>query len=569
MNYDELMRQALEGGAPSTGGIDYGALMADALKSGAPARPTPLQVAPDAFKGAKLSFATPFGRINTPIPLPEDAARALAQLGSGFADFGLGMRQLMASDKPKGLGDLVTGESERSLLIREADEKRRTDAVLNNDLAGKTMNVIGQAAPTLAIPFGYLGRLGAAAPIVEGAIAGGAAGAAAPVGTGESRGFNTAVGMVGGALLPAAVQGVRSAVTPNAAGQSLVADAARFNIPVGAADVSTNPMIRGFRSFANDLPVVGAIGANQKTAQQTALNRAVNAQMGATGDTVTAQSVQAAKTARGNEMQQIWNNNDVVVSPDLFQTMARLRQEASRLPQGEAGRLNNWIDEFLGRVQQGQNGQAIIPGADAYALQSTLRRQADSAQGFLKDHLSDLRQSVISAFNQSVSGPEAQALTAARTQYKNAKTIENAINKAEVGTAGRVDGDVPAALLPEAVRSSYRNLTTGPGEEMAALARVASRVVADRAAQTGGSPRAMMQNMGIGGLLTGGGYLGAGPFGAGATLSGIGLLNAALGSPAVLRAFNNPPMLPNAFYAGASALPAMTLPMMLQAPALP
>lgn len=565
IDYDELMRQSMSGGgAPSAGGIDYDALMADALKGGAPARPAPLKADPDAFKGAKLSFATPFGRINTPIPLPEDAARALAQLGSGFADWGVRGRQLLASDKPRGLGDLITGDSDAKRIEREIAEKRRTDAVLNSDLAGKTMNVIGKAAPLLAIPVGWSGR-----PILEGAAAGGVAGFSEPVGAGESATFNTLAGTAGGALLPAGVQGVRSALTPNAAGQSLAADAARFGVPAGIADVSSNPLVRGFRSFANDLPVVGSIGANQKAAQQTALNRAVNAQMGATGDAVTAQGVQAAKTARGNEMQQIWNSNDVVVSPDLFQTMARLRQEAANLPQGESARLNNWINEFMGRVQPGQNGQAIIPGSEAYALQSTLRRQAESAQGFLKNHLNDLRQSVIGAFNQSVTGPEAQALTLARTQYKNAKTIEDAIKKAEVGTAGRIDGDVPAALLPEAVRSSYANLTTGPGEEMAALARVASRVVADRAAQTGGSPRAMLQNMGIGSMLTGGGYLGAGIPGAAATVGSLGLLNAALGSPAVLRAFNNPPVLPSGLIGASSALPAMTLPMMLQAPALP
>lgn len=77
------------------------------------------------------------------------------------------------------------------------------------------------------------------------------------------------------------------------------------------------------------------------------------------------------------------------------------------------------------------------------------------------------------------------------------------MQKAEAGTAGRTVGDVPAALLPEAVRSSYKaGIASSP---FADLSQIGSQFVADRVARTGGSGRAMIQNSALGtGLMLGG-----------------------------------------------------------------
>ncbi len=132
------------------------------------------------FKG-NLQFASPFGTLDTGIPLPQFLNKGLAQFGSGVADWGLGLDQ-MRGKAPQGA----------------AEVKRATDAQLNEDWAGKGLHFAGKVAPALAVP----GIGGAAGMIGTGALAGGLSGLFEPTAQGESRGMNTAVGAGLGGILP-------------------------------------------------------------------------------------------------------------------------------------------------------------------------------------------------------------------------------------------------------------------------------------------------------------------------------------------------------------------------------
>ena len=489
-----------------------------------------------------LRFATPFGTIDTGLGLPEAVNRRLAQFGSGMANWGLGARQLVASDKPQNLSQIVTGQTESAQLKQEAADKRRMDAQLNDGFGGKALHFLGEAAPALALPTGYLGMLGRLAPVAEGAIGGGAMGAAQPTVEGESRGLNTALGAVGGAAVPAVIAGAKALARP--ADAATVALAEKYGIPVGVSDASNSKFLKGARSVLNDTPIVGMGGKAQDAAKQEALNAAVGGTFGAAEKKLTPEVLDAAKGKIGAELDRVWNNNTLQVDPQLLGTVQSLRAEAAKLPQGEGARLTGWIDDILSKVQTDANGNAIIPGDVANKLQSKLGRDVASAQGFLKDSLGTLRRDMIDTFNRSVTGADADALTLARSQYKNLKTVQPLLDKGMVGTAGREAGDVPASLLPEAVRKSFPNLSTQTNQPpLAELAQVGSRYVADRVAQTGGAPRALIQNGLLGGMLTGGGMTaGLGPT---AAAVGVGaptaaLLNQALGSPTIRKILTEP-----------------------------
>ena len=115
------------------------------------------------------------------------------------------------------------------------------------------------------------------------------------------------------------------------------------------------------------------------------------------------------------------------------------------------------------RFSKGANGQIVIPGDVANRFQSTIRRTSESAQGFLKNDLSELRKEVLGAFNRSVSPDDAAALALTQKKYKAFKTVEPLLAKGEAGVAGREAGDVPAALLPSAVFNSYKgNVAASP-----------------------------------------------------------------------------------------------------------
>jgi hypothetical protein len=134
-----------------------------------------------------------------------------------------------------------------------------------------------------------------------------------------------------------------------------------------------------------------------------------------------------------------------------------------------------------------------------------------------------------------VAPADAAALTMTRAQYKAFKTIEPLLQGAEAGVAGRAVGDVPASLVPQAVRQSYQGGISG--SPLGDISQIGSQFVADRVARTGGGPRAMFQNSVLGTGLT----LGAmnTPAAAAVSIPAAIALEALLASPKAARALSS------------------------------
>lgn len=343
-------------------------------------------------------------------------------------------------------------------------------------------------------------------------------------------------GAVIGATLPVALQGVKKvgqaavkALQPaDDATAALARKALDAGAPIGPADISGNSMVKGVRSILNDNIVSGGVGRRQGAAKQAWFNQQVGKTFGAEADSLTPQVMDKAKQQLGAKFDKIWNNNSMLVDDALLSDLSRLRTNAEMLPKSEAKRLLGLLDDLEGRVAAGPNGSMVVPGDVANRFQSTLRRTADSAQGFLKNDLTELRSAVLRAFNRSVSEADSAALRGNQAAYKAFKTVEPLLNKAEAGVAGRVSGDVPAALLPQAVANSYRNGVAGA--PLAEVAQMGSQFIADRTLQTGGSAKAALQGLAIGGLLGTGGL----PMALVGAPVAIGM-NKALGSAALSR----------------------------------
>lgn len=468
------------------------------------------------FSG-NLRLATPFGTLDSGIPLPEGVNRRLAQYGSGVADWLLGARQIAGGDTPE--------------LRQQADTKRKLDEQLNNDAFGKVLSFAGKASPAMAIP-----QI-AGAPIVSGALAGLSSGFVEPVGEGDSRLSNTVFGGTLGAAVPGVFGLARRAARPDQATADLARRAGQYGIPVAPADMAANPLVRAVRSVTNDIPVVGVPGAVHRNAQQEALNRAVGNEFGAPAAKLTPDVVDAARRRMGAEFDRIWNNNSLVVDVPMLQRFQALRSSAQDLPAEEARRTLAALDDFMSKVNPGPNQAPMVPGDTANKFQQWLREKAGGNSLFAKD-AAEMRKTILETFNRS-NPNDAAALTLNRSQYKAFKTVEPLLDKSAAAVAGRVEGDVPASLLPGAVAKSYPGLssqTNQPG--LADLSRIASRFMVDRSAQTGGSPRAIVQNTGL--TLGGIGGIFADPFLGGLVASGSLATNAALNSGLAGRALINP-----------------------------
>lgn len=452
-----------------------------------------------------------FGPFDTGLSLPEGVNKRLAQLGSGVADWSTRVDQLLGKASQQ-----------------DVSEKRRIDSLLRDDFYGKALGVVGQALPSLAIP------AAAGAPVLSGALAGGVTGFMQPVGPGESATANAAMGAGFGAAIPAAGKAMSWAASPSADVAATAAKAEKYGIPVGAADLSSNGVVKGARSFTNELPIVGIPGQMLKSKQEDALTKAVGATFGAPVARLTPDVMDAAKRRMGSEFDRLWGNNNLVVDGQMFTAMQNLRQAAQSLPAGQRANVIGKIDDLWSRAAPGAGGAPTIPGQTANEFQQFLREQA-KPNSALEYEFSTLRRAIIDGFNRSISPADAAALTLNRSQYKAYKTVEPLLDKGVVGTAGRAEGVVPSALLPEAVRRSYSGLssqTTTPA--LAELAQVSGRLLADRTPQTGGSARAMLQNMGIGAGLTASSSVA--PMTTALGVAGGAALNAALNSPRLAKA---------------------------------
>lgn len=443
------------------------------------------------------------------------------------------------------------------------------------EVAG-TMGVGGSIANTL----GRLPGAARAAPVLESIRTAGMSTGLPAATTRMGQAANMLPRMLGGGVTGAAAAGL---VDPNAAGAGGVIGAAappalkatgelfraggrmlapnvnnrelaskainQYGIPLGPADVSGSRGTKALRSVLNDAPLVGGIGERQGERVREGFNRAVGQTFGADAPKLTPDVVDAAKGRMGAEFDRIWNRNNLQFDGDLFGKLQELRQSVAKSPQGEAARLSSWLDDIESKMVQGPNGELSMPGEVANRLQSKLRQDAEKATGFLKSDLEDLRKSVIGAFNRSVTPEDAAALTKNRGQYKAFKTVEPILQKSEVGTGGREVGDVPAALLPEAVRKSYGSRVAG--SPFADLSQIGSQYLVDRVARTGGGPRAAIQNSALGSALAFGAFnnplsLAAVPLAAG-TQQLLGspqvlnaLMRASQGNPQLANALMNP-----------------------------
>lgn len=476
-------------------------------------------------------------------------ATILAPIDAGARALGVQNDFIGRTDRRQAMDQALTGMGADTSSMAFGGSKLAAEIAGTAGVGGllaKMAAAVG-AAPSLVTALSTSGAT-TGAPAATGLLASTAqqalrAGAGATVG-GASAGLvdpsAAGTGAAVGAVAPGAVQlagkagkAVAGALRPNINSPALAAKAIdQYGIPLGAADISGSPLVRAVRSVLNDAPLTGGIGARQGEAVQQGFNRAIGQTFGETADSLTPQVLDAAKGRMGAEFDRIWGRNTLQFDPALFNSMQALRANAAKLPQGDAARLASWLDDVESKMVPDATGALSMPGDVANRLQSELRKQSTRATGFLAEDLQTLRRGILDAFKRSVAPADAAALSQNMGQYKAFKTVEPLLSGAEAGVAGRTVGDVPAALLPQAVRQSYGSNIAG--SPFADLSQIGSQFIADRVARTGGGARALVQNSMIGGALGAGGM--ANPLAAAAVIPAAMVGQKALGSTTAARA---------------------------------
>lgn len=387
------------------------------------------------------------------------AQRMAANVGAGFDTAYEGAKQLI------GRGG--------------SDEQIKADRALKEQLAEGTTGggigqIVGEVAPTLAIPAGAVGAgaRGAAAlagrglpkalarflPAADAAVMGGAAGALAPVTSDESRTLNAGIGAVGGAALPAVVGAGRvlkrtlsRGGAAERAGEEL-ADRAGGNMQRDLSNIATaNP----------DIPLsTAATAGNTELAMAERASRARNPAAWAEKDADTGRAVWDQVERATENLADIPAHKTVRRSNWAARSTEAMNAVDPQVWQQEAGALRQAID------QASRSPEGMIRLKPTLAV---IRDVMDSPD-FSPQHLAELRK----VMGQSVKGPSMPGQAFDRSVQNDPlylslrDAMDDVLSKSSGGKWDRVNPGYRADSTPinqgeasAAIRARFENPTTG------------------------------------------------------------------------------------------------------------
>lgn len=431
----------------------------------------------------KIDFAKPVD----PTEGMTGTQKALAGAGKTYMDIGRGVKQ-------------ITGNADQG----EIDQAKAQDAPLMKTGAGMAGNLGGNIAiglPSMFIP-------GANTVVGAGAV-GAAMNALQPVGTGESRAWNTGMGAASGVLgqalgntLGRIAQPVSSRLTPE---EQKLADAAmRNNIPLSSGQATGSKPLQITESVLENLPFTSGSSVAQKETQKQAFNKAVLAKAGIDSDTATAQVLGAQKAALGKQFEDIAGRNSLdfnakVGGQSLIDKLSDIAGNASRkLTPDKAKVVQNTIDDILSQVDQ----KGLMPGTNYQAWRGDLR-QLGQGNDYEAAVYQKVKKSLDETFNAQISGADSAAWKQASKEYGSLKTILDAMGGAGAGTkTGNISPAQLEGALTKQVGREGKALGRGDLNELSAVGR---KFVGESIPDSGTAQRALYQS-----LLTGGAGAGIG-----------------------------------------------------------
>lgn len=477
------------------------------LPAPAPAGGAPAAVAPDpSAGGGAISIGIPGTRFQFDIPTSQTVDRALSGAGKSIHDMGQGAAQIVRSGLER-VGQKATADKLGLTTQADVDETKLRDAPLMNTTAGKVGYVGGSLAATV-LPLGVAARSVPLASMLvnpatygQAAVAGAVNGALQPTGTGDNRWRNMAIGagtgMIGNGVVNAVgrvAQPVANAV--DAARQNAVRVLHGYGVPLDAAQTSGSAFLGRLRSSFSDNPFTAGAQGELIGRQKAAFNNAALGTFGESGPAATQEVMRRADDRIGGVFQDVLNRNNVTVTDPFLSRVAAVQQAANDEEKTAVSNLAN-------RVMASVDGNGEIPGQAAYNVKKDLDRLAGSADSTLAYHARQLRSVLMDGINDSLSGADQQAFAQARTQFRNMKNIEGAIDK-------EGSGNISPSLLANTLgqkRNRGASIYGRGDQELVQLAQAGKMLLPDKLPNSGTTARAAMQILApLGASAAGGAY---------------------------------------------------------------
>jgi len=368
----------------------------------------------------------------------------------------------------------------------------------HNALVG---GIVGGAAAPVASALGSVGGLIGKSAV--GAGAGAALGGGATLANGGSlqdAGQNALIGAGAGAGVGAGASVVgtlanrlmQGGIAPDAAA---LADKAinQFGIPLGAADVSGNPMVKVAKSVVDKMPFSG--GTTSNAAQNAAFTHAVANEMGTDATALTPDVMSATRDRIGKVFDGVATSVPSIPADTQFQNdvLQAMQDAEGSLGADKMKPFNNQVDNILKTFGGGNaiTGQQFLSLTDKNSILS----KAIANGGDLGNAASGLKDALYGAMERAAPPDVIPALQQARYQWKVMRSIEDNVAKS-------TDGVLSPPTLMQAVVKNFPNMAYDGAGNMGDLARIGQRFLkSPGSSQT--SERGVINN-----LLTGGGLAG-------------------------------------------------------------
>lgn len=390
---------------------------------------------------------------------------------ANLADYLIARGQSAITGKPleevqADLAKRKTDYEKNSTKIGKLHSLIASDNVLPNgqDVSGPILAKTGEYVPTtegqrlaqagIQTVFGSLGpgTRGATAPVagLPGNIVRQAPALAAIGGLGQGVTDATGdplLGLAASAAVPAATRAAGGAlnrvvgtVDPHTAA---LADAARnvFNIPVGAGEISSNPMVRFANSVVNKFPGSGGVGHHE--AMQNAFERAMSNTFGEDAARLTPPVMARARDRIGDVFEDsALNTPHISLDRSHATRLANVVHDARMtMTPEEWTPLAHQVRNIAGLVDPHTGGITGEVYQNLTKRNSSLDRAMHSQNSNIKNSARDIRDVLDDAFESSARPEVAADLRNARREWKNLRTVEPLVAKDRISPAllqGRV-----------------------------------------------------------------------------------------------------------------------------------
>lgn len=436
------------------------------------------------------------------------AGKMGSDLFEGTKKAGGGIAAIMAELLPERLKRAAQEEIAKRLLAQEQRIQKEGGAKEYQALAEAhpIATTAGEVAPLVAAPMLRVAQGPGAGAAAINAVASAAVPAAVQYGTPEEAMQRTALAATGGAVgsglasgVGKVLRGVTNSLTPET--RRLVALAeSKFNIPLDASQKTGSKALQTVDSVMDAMPVTSGAQAARKGAQKTAFTREVMKTLGENVDEATPATLTAASERIGGDFERIFSKVKVNLDDEgvqgkigkvLQESFDQLSPDQARIVAKRAGEIIDKIDD---------NG--AVPGKAYQAWRTSVQQQVKATKNeWLGTQLRNLYRAVDeAAYKSAADVAEDAALKTARGQYRNMKIIEPLIAKSE-------DGTISPKALRQLVMNANKDFAKGGGGDLAELAKIGHKLVADQVPTSGTSERQLAQTLLTGGAVGGGTFM--------------------------------------------------------------